>query len=283
MINFYRRFVPHAVHIMKPLHDMLTGNRKKKKEPLVWNNDADRAFQATLQALSDATMLVHPKSNAPTSILTDASATAVGGVLQQHIDGQWKPLSFFSKKLQPAETRYSTFDRELLAVYLTIRHFRFFLEGRTFAVFTDHKPLTHALNLKSDSRSPRQIRHLSFISEFTNDIRYIKGANNSASDALSRADITCNSPIDYEKMATDQLLDEELLRFKDDSESSLQLKSLDTPLTSQPLYCDVSTGKPRPFVPEQYRRQIFDKFHGLAHPGINGTTSSSLNASFGRT
>ena len=49
----------------------------------------------------------------------------------------WQPLSFFSKKLTPAETRYSAFDRELLAVYATIRHFRHNLEGRYF--FHEHR------------------------------------------------------------------------------------------------------------------------------------------------
>ena len=29
-------------------------------------------------------------------------------------------------------------DRELLAIYLSIRHFRYFLEGRNFHIYTDH-------------------------------------------------------------------------------------------------------------------------------------------------
>ena len=86
--------------------------------------------------------------------MTDASDTAVGAVLQQHINGIWRPISFFSRKMTPAETRYSTFDRELLAVYLAIKHFRHFLEGRPFHVLTDHKPLTFALNTRSDRYSP---------------------------------------------------------------------------------------------------------------------------------
>jgi hypothetical protein len=52
-------------------------------------------------------------------------------------------LGFFSKKLDPAQQKYSAFDRELFAVYAGIRHFRHLLEGRKFAVYTDHKPLTH--------------------------------------------------------------------------------------------------------------------------------------------
>ena len=64
--------------------------------------------------------------------MTDASDTAVGAVLQQYVNGTWRPISFFSRKMTPAETRYSTFDRELLAVYLAIKHFRHFLEVDDF-------------------------------------------------------------------------------------------------------------------------------------------------------
>lgn len=88
--------------------------------------------------LANATLLTHPKPDAPTCIITDASDTAVGAVLQQCIADVWCPISFFSRKLKPAETRYST---ELLAIYLAIKHF---LEGREFHVLTDHKPLIYA-------------------------------------------------------------------------------------------------------------------------------------------
>ena len=53
--------------------------------------------------------------------MTDASDHAVGAVLQQQVEGAWKPISYFSRKLTPSEQRYSTFDRELLAVYLAIK------------------------------------------------------------------------------------------------------------------------------------------------------------------
>jgi hypothetical protein len=88
----------------------------------------------------------------------------VGAALQQQRGGSWQPLSFFSRKLSATEQRYSAFDRELLAIYLSIRHFRFMLEGREFIVFTDHMPLLAALNRVSPPWTARQQRHLSFIS-----------------------------------------------------------------------------------------------------------------------
>ena len=87
------------------------------------------------------------------NITCDASDVAVGGVLQQFLNGMWQPLSFFSKKLNSAETRYSAFDRELLAVYATIKHFRHNLEGRNFFVNTDHKPLTFVMSSVTERAS----------------------------------------------------------------------------------------------------------------------------------
>ena len=92
----------------------------------------------------------------------------------------------FSRKLCDPETRYLAFDWELLAIYLAIRHFRHFVEGRAFTIFIDHKPLTFALSsANSDKWTPRQTHHLSFISEFTSDIPHVDGKDNVVADALS--------------------------------------------------------------------------------------------------
>ena len=111
-----------------------------------------------------------PKPDAPTSIITDASEVAVGAVLQQCIGQVWYPTAYFSRKLETAETHYSAFDQELLAAYLAVKHFRHFVEGRTFHLLTDHKPLTFTLAKQSDLLSPHQSRHLDYISQFTSDI-----------------------------------------------------------------------------------------------------------------
>ena len=115
-----------------------------------------------------------PPARAPTYIIVDASDRALGAVLEQQIDSVWCPISFFSQKLRLAERKYSTFDRELLAAYLAIRHFRHFVEGRQFHLLTDHKPLTFAFFSQSCNHSPCQVRHLDYIAQFTSDFRQIK-------------------------------------------------------------------------------------------------------------
>ena len=145
-----------------------------------------RMHSATAKiALANATLLHHPRDQAPTALTTDASNTAIGAVLEQEFQGTWRPIAFFSKKLQPAETCYSVFDRELLAVYLSIRRFRHFLEESPFTIYTDHKPLVQALVRQSDPWSPRQQRHLSYISEYSTDIHHVSGKDNTIYNRVS--------------------------------------------------------------------------------------------------
>lgn len=192
MINYYFRFIPKLAEILIPIHSHIAEMEKLKKNDrkfkFYWPDSCNDAFNQAKEALTKATLLVHPKKkNLYISLFTDASNKAVGAVLQQYDKGIWQPLGFFSKKLNPAEVKYSTLDRELLAIYLSVKHFRYFVEGRNFTVYTDHKPLTTAMSSTAE-RSPRQSRHLEFISQFTTDIQHVKGKNNVVADFLSRID-----------------------------------------------------------------------------------------------
>ena len=269
LVNFYRRFIPDCASTSQPLTDLLKCKQKNKAIHL--DETALQAFNSVKTALAQATLLAHPKPDAPLCIMVDASDVAVGGVLQQQVDGDWQPIAFFSKRLQPAETRYSTFGRELLAVYLTIRHFKHALEGRLFSVYTDHKPLTHSFNARPDRYSPREVRHLDYISQFTTDIRHISGKNNVVADTLSRMEIgsiQTPSTIDFNAIATAQKDDEELQQL---TETSLKLQPLPLPTSESTILCDTSTSNPRPYIPAKFRRVVFDALHNLSHPGINAT------------
>ena len=182
MVNFYHRFVPHAAQLLQPLYRIMNS----KVKTVQWTDDLSAAFDATKQALAKATMLAHPSPGANIGLTVDASDVAVGALLEQRIGEAWEPLAFFSRQLRAPERKYSAFDRELLALYLAVRHFRYFLESRIFTAFTDHKPLVSAIAKISDPWSGRQQRPLAYISEFTTEIRHIAGKDNSAADALSR-------------------------------------------------------------------------------------------------
>lgn len=173
LVNFYRYFIPHGAAFLQSLNSLLA--KEGKSAAVTWNDAADQAFEKVKESLAHAGVLAHPKSNAPSSVMVDAPDIAVGAVFEQFVDGTWRSISFFSEHLIPTECRYSTFGRDHLAVYLAVRHFRHFLEGRTFHTLADHKPLTFALTSCSSAHTPRETRHMKFISEFTLDIRFSNG------------------------------------------------------------------------------------------------------------
>ncbi|BHF67818.1 hypothetical protein SprV_0301084700 [Sparganum proliferum] len=203
MVNFYRRFLPNCADTILPLTNLLSDS----KRTFELTPAALTSFEQVKALLADATLLTHYHADAPISLMVDASNVAVGAVLQQSLPDSTVPLAFFSKKLSKAETRYSTFGRELLAAYLAVRHFRHLLGGREFTIFTDHKPLTFALRSHTDKLNPREIRQLDYISQFTSDIRHIDGSRNEVADALSRpsiAHLQLSPGIDLAEMAAEQ-------------------------------------------------------------------------------
>ena len=92
LVNFYHRFLPHGAELMQPLHALLSKG-KRKSQSLNWTDPAVSAFNATKEALANASLLSYPQADAPTCLMTDASDTAVGAVLQQHINSTWRPIS----------------------------------------------------------------------------------------------------------------------------------------------------------------------------------------------
>ncbi|GBP17365.1 hypothetical protein EVAR_70487_1 [Eumeta japonica] len=148
MINFYRPFLQHATKSQSVLQKLVVGNKKNDKTELVWSSEAISAFEACKNELANVTRLSYMSPHGELTLTVDASDSAVGAVLHQVFDGKPQPLGFYSKQLTDAQRKYSAYDRELTAVYQGVQHFKYALEGRSFAIFTDHKPLIYAFQQK---------------------------------------------------------------------------------------------------------------------------------------
>jgi hypothetical protein len=156
LFNFYRKFILAAARLILPLTHTLRGG-PRGDQPLDWSAEMIATFAVARQSLSSTAILEHPVPGADLSVVTDASSTHGGAVIQQRRPGQgWRPLGFFSAQLDRAQINYSAFDRELFAVMAAFKHFRYVLEGRPFTIFTDHRPLVGALSRRSDPWSGRQ-------------------------------------------------------------------------------------------------------------------------------
>jgi RNase H-like domain found in reverse transcriptase len=132
-----------------------------------------------------APVLMIPDPRKAFVLTTDASGFAIGAVLQQEdAQGRLRPVAFESRKLNPAEQRYATHERETLAVIIALRQWRCYLLGKQVQVFTDHMSLKY-LMIQSHLSS-RQARWVEFLADYDLDIRYKAGKDNVVADALSR-------------------------------------------------------------------------------------------------
>ena len=279
LLNFYRQFLPGVANLLKPLTDALRGPARAE---LVWTPDCDSAFSAAKSCLTTKMQLAHPNPAAALSVAVDASSSHVGAALQQSAGpGRFLPLAFFSRKLSTAQCKYSTFDRELLAAFSAVRHWRDLLEGRPFQLFTDHKPLPAALKRVSQPWSARQQRQLSYLSEFNMEFVHLPGKQNVVADAMSRPPTSSSMPplstvcttsladgVDFRRMAVLQTSCPEVARLA----SSPALRVEKTTFSGFSLLCDISTGLPRPLVPSSMREEVFRAVHNLAHPGRRATS-----------
>lgn len=279
MINFYRDCLPHQAELQAELNKFLHNKKKNDKSTIEWTTTAESAFTACRQSILEATTLTHPIHGVPLYLMTDASNTSLGAVLHQKVDNALQPLAFYSKAMSETQRRYSVYDRELLAIYTAVKHFRRLIEGNDVIVCTDHKPLSFALSRPpSSSDTPRRERQLSFISQFCSSIQYIQGENNEVADALSRIEeIECPNAIDYQKLAADQEQDDDLKILK--TKHHLKFCDVTLPGLHRPITCEMSTHCPRPYLPPAYRKAAFKAQHELSHPGVR-TTRKLLSSKF---
>lgn len=278
MINFYHRFLPNISSVLAPLHDLAKSlNSQKQKTITSWSKEHENSFSTSKDILANCSLLAHPSQNSTLSLTTDASSNGIGAVLSQSTNEKNQPLAFFSQKLTSTQQKYSTYDRELLAIYTSIKFFKHFLHGNEFTVYTDHKPITSSIFSATD-KSPRQTRYLNYITQFTSDIRYIKGDSNIVADTLSRLNVELldTQYPDAQIIRNEQFNDTELTHLLDKQFSATKpsryLLSQQSILPSNiKVWCEISKNKPRIYIPQNYRKQIFDKFHCLTHPGIRST------------
>ena len=181
MISYQRKFVPLFADKAKPLTDMLGKGYPNK---LKWNDDAENSFQTFKTILSSPPVLHLPKLEKTMILAVDSSGTGIGGVLMQEHEGHYAPLMYISRKLKPAETRYSAIERECLALVWAIKTLHSFLYGKEFILMSDHQPLKYLNSAKMNNS--RVMRWALDLQVYRFVVKVIKGSENFVADYLSR-------------------------------------------------------------------------------------------------
>jgi hypothetical protein len=195
LAGYYRKFVDRFAHRAHRLYDLANDPDARKSPAAFRAKWAQREPELTEQmndlkrALTTAPVLATLDPARDFVLRTDASDTAIGGVLAQR--QLWngreveRPLGYFSRKLTATETRYFTYDRELLAIHENLVHWSCYVHCRKkTTIYTDHASLQHIL--QQAKLSGRQWRHLALLQQHDYEIKYFPGAANIVADALSR-------------------------------------------------------------------------------------------------
>jgi hypothetical protein len=119
------------------------------------------------------------------TLYTDASDYALGGHLTQEVDGKEVSVLFVSKVFSEVQRRWAVCEKEMFALFYSIKKLHYLIGGRRFFVKSDHKNLQYWTNPSASSKIERW---KIFLSEYDYTLDYIRGVENTVADGLSRVD-----------------------------------------------------------------------------------------------
>ena len=185
MLNYYSKFLPNSSTILAPLYSLL-----HKNTPWSWGTAQQTAFSKAKKLLTSSQVLVHCDHDKPLVLSCDASPYGVGAVLSHKLDdGLEHPVAVASRSLSPAERKYSQLDKEGLVIIFGVKRFHQYLFGRTFTIYSDHKPLQHLFGRSKaipPMASARIQRWALTLSAYDYIISYKPGKDQASADLLNR-------------------------------------------------------------------------------------------------
>lgn len=187
LAGWYRRFVPQFATVVAPLTALTT---KDIRNPVPWSAACQRAFDALKNYLCSSPVLHSPDFTQRFVVQVDASAVGVGAVLAQGEEGSEQPILYLSRKLVPRETRYSTVEKEGLAIKWALESLRYYLLGREFDLETDHQALMWISPMKDNNS--RLTRWYLALPPYRFTVRHRAGKTNVVADYLSRLPYSVN-------------------------------------------------------------------------------------------
>lgn len=182
MAGYYRGFCRNFAEVVLPLTSLTS-----VKTPFLWSPQCEDAFNSVKALLCSTPVLAAPDFGQPFKLEVDASDCGAGAVLlQEDSDGIEHPLCYFSKKFNQHQRRYSTIEKETLALLLALQHFEVYLGSSTLPIiiYTDHNPLVFLHRMQNSNQ--RLMRWSLMVQDFNLQILHKKGSENVLADALSR-------------------------------------------------------------------------------------------------
>ncbi|RWS21805.1 uncharacterized protein B4U80_01249, partial [Leptotrombidium deliense] len=240
-LGYYGRFMPNLSSTVEKLYKLT-----QKDTPWKWTNVERTAFNKSKDLLLSDAVLTHFMENEDLYLVCDASQYGIGVILEHRINGERKPICFWSRVLSKAERNYSQLEKESLAIIYGLFKAYEYVYGRLVYIVTDHKPLLALLGENKpipEVVSPRVIRWAIRLSAFKYVLIYSKGADIGNADALSRLPVDPppenKQDVDHVLMLTDE---SKIINFKEVKDftrrDTLLAKVKQFTLSSWPAYVE---------------------------------------------
>jgi hypothetical protein len=145
VISWVRRFILNCSTHTAPLRELMK-MKDKNFTSHDWTKSRIEAFEKLKKILTSAPVLTYPDFTREFYLHVDASQNGLGAVLTQQDDqGRHQVIAYASTALNEAQSRYPATTRECLAILWALKHFRHYVFGREFTIFTDHAALVPTL------------------------------------------------------------------------------------------------------------------------------------------
>ena len=283
LCNFYRKFQSHYAELVQQLTHLLRKNNKWQ-----WGEAEEKVFKLIKEKFLEEIVLCHPDFSKTFILQTDCSDLGLGGVLfQEDEEKNHRVITFLSRALHGPEVRYTTTEKELLAVIYCLKKVRLYVTGRAFVIRTDHRALEF---LKPQGTlNDRLTRWLLYLQNFDYTIEHVKGSENKVADILSRkpynypelwdknlhdfviAALPIKNKIQVEnRLASIKKLQEEDVKIRDILEHCQENQIFKGCIVRKGVLFKIfKVGKPLIYLPDSLREEVITYLHEeLGHAGV---------------
>jgi len=179
VVSHFRTHIRNHSAIMHPLTEL---SAKEHTGNIEWTTETNKAFEEIKRAVNNCPKLFFFDEHSPVHLYTDASDYGIGGYLCQIVDGEERPIAFYSKSLTKEERKWGTPCLEGYAIYKAFHHFHYLLRDAQTTVHTDHANLIYI----RDTVESKVIRWKLELQEYDFTLEYVKGELNEIADFWSR-------------------------------------------------------------------------------------------------
>ena len=233
MVNFLSVFLKDLQIKLAPIYQLT-----RKGIPWEWTEECQQAFDSIKKDLTNPPVLVMPNDKGHFVLVSDTSTVGCGATLYQQIDGEYRVVAYYSKKLPEAVRRYSISELELTGMLANITAFKHILRNVDFTVYCDHSALVHIIKAKREPPTLRLQKLVEHLMDYKFSIKFLKGKEMFVTDFLSRnPDNDTSSPNEIIPIA---FLLKDATEEWDDSKPMMR-KKLNIVNTHQCVKCSSST------------------------------------------